>query len=58
MSIFWKREKESLIKSTNFHYLQLTLHLVIVAILLEPLFEVVNLGGLEDSASEGDLELL
>ena len=33
-------------KPTNFHDLQLTLHLVVVAVLFELLFEAINLGGL------------
>jgi hypothetical protein len=34
-------------ETTNFHNLQLTLHLVVVAVLFEPQFEVINLGGLK-----------
>jgi len=42
--------EESSVKPTNFHDLQLTLHLVIVAVLFEFLFEVINLGGLQGFA--------
>jgi hypothetical protein len=41
----------SFVKPTNFHDLQLTLHLVIVAVLFELLFEAVDLGGLQYFAS-------
>jgi len=34
-------------RPTNFHDLQLTLHFVVVAVLFEFLFEVINLGGLQ-----------
>jgi len=40
------QSKESSVQPTNFHDLQLTLHLVVVAVLFELLFEVINLGGL------------
>jgi len=43
--------RESLVKPTNFHDLQLTLHLVIVAVLLELLFEVIDLSRLQCFAS-------
>ena len=42
----WK-ERKGVIKSTDFHNLQLTFHFVVVAVLFEPLFEVVDLGGLK-----------
>ena len=40
-----QREKSS-VNLTNFHDLQLTLHLVVVAVLFELLFEVINFSGL------------
>jgi len=43
--------KKTLVKPTNFHDLQLTLHLVIVAVLLELLFEVIDLSRLQCFAS-------
>lgn len=56
--IVGKGRKESAIESTNFHDLQFTLHLVVVAVLFEPLLEVVDLGGLKYCASGGDPENL
>ena len=54
----WKGGGEGVVEPTNFHNLQLTLHLVVVAVLFEPLFEVVNFGGLKYFSSGGGLEPL
>src|SRR5258708_52750 len=41
------QREESSVKPTNFHDFQFTLHLVVVAVLFEPLFEVINFCGLQ-----------
>lgn len=53
----WGR-KESAVKPTNFHNLQLTLHLVVIAVLFELLLEVIDLSGLQCFTSGGATETL
>jgi hypothetical protein len=46
------------VKPTNFHNLQLTLHFVIIAVLFEPLLEVIDIGGLQCFTSGETPEML
>jgi len=48
--------KRRVVKTTNFHDLQLALHLIVVAVLFELLFEVIDLGGLQRFVSGGTLK--
>ena len=53
-----KEWKGGVPKPTNLHDLQLTLHFIVIAVLFDPLLEMINLGGLQHFGLGGFLEAL